>query len=143
MALPIRNLKIVCGALLGGAVLLGLVLCSIVDFAKLSTEPKMLVLMASTIGVAMFMMSVVLFKMLAGQTRAKTDSLKSHFNVLHSAWIVRFAIVGAACFLNLMVTILHQSLITLFVAVLGILFMLLAFPRTQVVEKLLQERMKS
>ena len=87
-------------------------------------------------------MSYVGFQMLSGQTRARDERPESHFRLLRTAWIVRFAILVAACTLNLMVTMLHNNIITLFVAVLGILLMVLAFPRTQVVEKLLHERLK-
>jgi len=139
---PIRNLKLICGAMLSGTMVFSLLLCTIIDFAKLNTEPKMLVLMACSVGAMMFMSSLVFFKVLSGQTRAKSDSLMSNLGLLQTAWIVRFAIIEGACFLNLIVTMLHDSLLTLFVAVLGILLMLLGFPRTSVVEDLLQNRMK-
>lgn len=139
---PSRNLKIICGALLGGVVMFGVIICTIVDFPNLNTDLVMLVAMAAGFGMVMYMMSFVMFKMLSGQTQAKSGDLLSHFGVLQSAWIVRFAMVEGACFLNLIVTMLHNSLITLCVALVGILVMLIGFPRSIVVEDLLDERMR-
>ena len=142
LAIPIRNLKIICAAMIAIVVFLGGALCVTLDFDSLGVELKMLVLMASCFGAVMFMMSYVAFRMLSGQTRARNDHPESHFKLLRTAWIVRYSILDAACILNLMVTTLHHSIITLFVAVLGILLMVLAFPRTQVVAALLHQRLK-
>ena len=90
----------------------------------------------------MYMMSFVMFKVLTRQTEAKSADPLSHFSVLQTAWIVRFAMIEGACFLNLIVTLLQDSLITLFVALLGLLVMLICFPRSGVVEELLEDRMR-
>lgn len=142
LAKPFLNLKIICGALIAGVVGFGFVLCTILDFENLNTDLNLLVAMATGFGMVMFMMSFVMFKMLSGQTRSKTASPESHFGVIQTAWIVRFAMIEGACFLNLIVAMLHQSLITLFVAVLGILVMVIGFPRTSVVEEILEDRMR-
>ena len=137
-----RNLKIICGALLGGVVIFALILCTIIDIQNLNTDLALLVAMAAGFGLVMYMMSFVMFKVLSGDTRAKSNDPQSHFGVLQSAWIVRFAMIEGVCFLNLIVTLLHNSLISLFVALVGILVMLIAFPRTVVVEELLADRMR-
>ncbi len=140
---PIRNLKIICGALLAGVCVMGVFLCTIVDFANLNTTLKMLVAMAAATGAVMYFTSFIAFKMLATHTNARTESPKGHLQILQSAWIVRFAIIEGACFLNLIVTLLDNSLITLFVALVGVLLMVIGFPRLIKIEELLEERMKS
>ena len=142
LAKPIRTLKIICGALIAGVVIFGIILSAIIDFEKLHAEPKLLVLMAAGFGMVMFMTSYVMFGMLSAQTDARSDDAGSHLGVMQTAWIVRFAIIESASFLNLIVTMIQDSIITLFVAVLGILLMVVAFPRNSVIESLLRERMK-
>lgn len=122
--------------------MLGLVLSAIIDFENLHVEPKLLVLMAAGFGAVMFMFSYVTFRMLSSQTHSRSDDAASHFGVMQTAWIVRFAILEGASFLNLIVTLIQDSIITLFVAVLGILLMLVGFPRTSVIESVLRDRMK-
>jgi MFS family permease len=140
---PMKTLKIVCGALLAGVCMTAIIVCVLVDFANLNTNLVMLVALAATTGAVMYSTSFIAFKVISAQTHSRKDELKSHFGVLQSAWIVRFALVEGACFLNLIVTLLENSLITLFVAVLGILILLLAFPSTMKVEELIEARVKS
>ena len=116
LANPIRTLKIICGALIAGVVIFGIILSAIIDFEKLHAEPKLLVLMAAGFGMVMFMTSYVMFGMLSAQTDARSDDAGSHLGVMQTAWIVRFAIIESASFLNLIVTMIQDSIITLFVA---------------------------
>jgi len=139
---PGRNLKIICGALLGGVCMFAVILFVLIDFASLHTTPIMLVALAAVSAAVMYLMSFIAFKVLSTQTKARNESTRSHFQVLQTAWIVRFAIIEGACFLNMIVTLLENSLITLFMAVLGILLMLIAFPRTVKVEELMEERLR-
>jgi hypothetical protein len=138
----LRTLKIICGALMGGVVMFALVLCTIIDIPNLNMDLPLLVVMAAAFGMVMYMMSFVMFKVLSGSTEAKSNDVQSHFGILQTAWIVRYALIEGACFLNLIVTMMHNSLISLFVAMLGLLVMLIAFPRTVVVEELLEDRMR-
>ena len=101
---PGLTVKIICGALLAGACNFALILCVIVDFNDLNTNLDMLVLLAAASGAVMFSMSFVAFKVLTGQTAAKDESMMAHFQVLQTAWIVRFAIIEGAVFMNLIVT---------------------------------------
>ncbi len=143
LAGPMKTLKIICGAMIGGVAFFALILCTILDFEALNTDLNLLVAMAAGSGMVMFMMSFVMFKMLSRQTQAKSDAPLSNFNVLQTAWIVRYAIIEGACFLNLIVAMIHESLITLFLGVLGILVMLISFPRTGVVEELMEDRLRN
>ena len=52
LAVPIRNLKIICAALIAGVVFLGVMFSSTIDFERLGVELKLLVLMASSVGLA-------------------------------------------------------------------------------------------
>jgi hypothetical protein len=45
--------------------------------------------------------------------------------------------------MNLIVTLLENSLITLFVALVGVLIMVIGFPRSIKVEELLEDRLKA
>jgi len=139
---PTRTLKIICGALLSGVIFFAIILSTMIDIPNLNVDLVLLVAMAAGFGMVMYMMSFVMFKMLSGQTQSKTNDPQSHFGVLQTAWIVRFAMIEGACFLNLIVTMLHNSLITLCVALVGILVMLIGFPRTGVVEDLLEDRIR-
>ena len=139
---PMQSLKIICGAMIMGVAMAGIIFCTMIDLGNLKTELEMLVAMAAGFGMVMYMMSFVMFKIISTQTNSKSTSETSHFGVLQSAWIVRFAIIEGACFLNLIVTLLQNSLITLFVALVGVLFMLIWFPRSMKVEELLEERMR-
>lgn len=139
---PMQNLKIICGAMIMGVFTAGVIFCTMIDLGNLKTDLEMLVAMAAGFGMVMYMMSFVMFKVLSTQTNSSTGSATGHFGVLQSAWIVRFAIIEGACFLNLIVTLLQNSLITLFVALLGVLLMLIWFPRSMKVEELLEERMR-
>ena len=102
----------------------------------------MLVLLAASSGAVMFSLSFVAFKVLSAQTAAKDESLMAHFQVLQTAWIVRFAIIEGAIFMNLIVTMAENSLITMFVAVFGVLLMLIGFPRSEKVENLMEYRLR-
>jgi uncharacterized membrane protein len=140
---PMRNLKIICGALLAGICMMGLFLGTQLDFANLSSSLSMLVALAAASAAVMFSTSFVAFKVLSAQTDARSDTPEAHFQVLQSAWIVRFAIIEGACFMNLIVTLLENSLITLFVALVGVLIMVIGFPRSIKVEELLEDRLKA
>ena len=105
---PNRTLKIICGVMMMGLVFFGVILCTIIDFQNLNTDLVMLVAMASGFGMVMYMMSFVMFKVLTRQTEAKSADPLSHFSVLQTAWIVRFAMIEGACFLNLIVTLLQD-----------------------------------
>ncbi|QEG25104.1 hypothetical protein [Mariniblastus fucicola] len=142
VAKPTQTLQIIGGAMIMGVSVAGVMLSAVAGFAKLDTELSMLVAMAAMTGAVMYSIAFGAFKMLSSQTDSKSDDLMSNFKVLQTAWIVRFAIIEGACFLNLMVTLVEHSLITLFVAVFGVLLMVIGFPRTMKVEELLEERMK-
>ena len=140
---PIQTLKIICGALLVGVCGAAIVISLLVDFANLKTDPVMLVALAATTGAVMYSSSLIAFKVISTQTKSRKEGVKGHFEVLQSAWIVRFAVVEGACFLNLIVTLLENSLITMFVSLVGVLIMLVGFPRNIKVEELLETRMLS
>lgn len=135
-------IKIICGALLASVCTFVLILFMIVDFDELNTDLDMLVLLAASSGAVMFSLSFVAFKVLSAQTAAKDESLMAHFQVLQTAWIVRFAIIEGAIFMNLIVTMAENSLITMFVAVFGVLLMLIGFPRSEKVENLMEYRLR-
>lgn len=137
------TLKIICGALLIGVCMFALVLCLIIDFENLDTDLDMLVLLAASSGAVMFSAAYVAFQVLSKQTAAKDDSTMANLNVLQTAWIVRFAILDAAIFMNLIVTMAENSLITLFVALVGVLLMVIGFPRSVKVEAVMEDRMRA
>ena len=139
---PGLTIKIICGALLAGVCMFGLILLLIVDFNSLNIELDMLVLLAASSGAVMFSTSFVAFKVLSTQTAAKNESMMAHFQILQTAWIVRFAIIEGAIFVNLIVTIAENSLITMFVALVGVLLMVIGFPRSVKVEELLADRLR-
>ena len=138
---PMRTLKIICGGLLAGVCTMGLFLGSLLDFANLNTNLTMLVALAAASGAVMYSTSFITFTVLSTQTKSRSDSVKANFQSLQVAWIVRFAIIEGACFMNLIVTLLENSLITLFVALVGVLLMVIGFPRSIKVEELLEDRM--
>lgn len=140
---PGLTLKIICGALIAGPCMFSVMLCVILDFNSLDIDLGMLVLLAASSGAVMYSMSYIAFKVLSAHTASKNDSTESHFQTLQTAWIVRFAIAEGAVFLNLLVTFAEHSLITMFVALVGLLVMVIGFPRTVVVEELMEERLQS
>ena len=139
---PSLTLKIICAALIAGVCMFGVMLCMIINFNNLNTIFDMLVLLAASSGAVMYLMSFIAFKVLSGQTDARNETTAAHFKVLQTSWIVRYAIIEGAVFLNLIVTFAENSLITLFVAVVGLLLMVIGFPRAIVIEGLLEERLK-
>lgn len=143
LAKPIRNLKIICGTMLAGVCLAGIVICTIIDLGNLNVLLKMLVAMAAATGAVMYSAALVAFKVLSTQTHSRSEEPASHLKVLQSAWIVRFAVINGACFMNFIVTLLEHSLITLFVALVGVLLMVVGFPRSVKVESLLEDRISS
>jgi len=120
-----------------------LILCVILDINGLNTELDMLVMLAASSAAVMYSISLIAFKVLSTQTAARNETTIAHFRVLQSAWIVRFAVLEGAIFMNLIVTMAENSLITLFVALFGVLLMLIGFPRSITVDGLLADRLKS
>lgn len=144
LRLPIRNLRIICGTLIFGVVVFALVAVVSTGFDQLGTRISLLVALASLSAVTMYTVSFFGFQILAQHTTegTKKDSgAENHLRLLQTAWIIRFGLIAGACFLNLIITMLESSLITLFVALLGVLVMLISFPRRNRLLDLIESRM--
>lgn len=144
LRLPIRNLRIFCGALIFGVAVFALVAVLSTGFDQLGTRISLLVALATISAVTMYTVSFLGFQIIAQHTTEGTkkgSSAENHIRLLQIAWIIRFGVIEGACLLNLVITMLEDSLITLFVAMLGMLVMLLAFPRRNRVLSILESRM--
>jgi Mn2+/Fe2+ NRAMP family transporter len=143
LRLPIRNLKIICGTLIAVVSISAALVLVVVGIDNLHARLPLLVALAAGSGITAYIVSQIAFQILAQHTSEgarKKSSAENNLRLLQTAWIVRYGLVVAICFLNLIVTMLEKSVITMFVAVLGILIMLITFPRTEKVLKLLESR---
>lgn len=115
-----------------------------VDFGNLQTEPKLLVFLATVSSGAFLVVAHLLFGIIAENTTAKAGKGSEEergFAVVRGAWLVRYALLGAVFFLNLIVGLLENNLIPLLIATLAVLLMLVCFPVEAKVEKALAKHL--
>jgi hypothetical protein len=129
--------QIVAGALLVGVLILTGIIFLIVDSERLGNPLKMLTLIASVTAAAMFGLSVVAPGMFASGTPASVETdesdrqaaIKTAANAIFVETLIRFFLIEAAIFLNLMVFFIEPHYASLVVVGIGVLLMLIFFPR--------------
>lgn len=129
--------QIVAGALLVGVLILTGIIFLIVDSERLGNPLKMLTLIASVTAAAMFGLSVVAPGMFASGTPASVENdesdrqaaIKTAANAIFVETLIRFFLIEAAIFLNLMVFFIEPHYASLVVVGIGVLLMLIFFPR--------------
>ena len=144
LAKPVRNLKIICGLVIVACGLALGVLLFNVDYGNLKTDVKLIVLLATVSTVALLVVAHVLFGIVIEHTSAKPGKRSPEergFAVVRGAWQIRYTLLGAVFFLNLIVGLLENNLIPILIAALALLLMLRWFPRTTKLEKALSNRL--
>ena len=129
--------QIVAGALLLGVLVLSGIIFLMVDSERLGNPLRMLTLIASVTAAAMFGLSVVAPGMFASGTPAANDNdgsgneaaIKTAANAIFVETLIRFFLIEAAIFLNLMVFFIEPHYASLVVSGIGVLLMLVFFPR--------------
>lgn len=127
------SIQIISGALIAGVLVFVAITCLITDWEELSDQLKMLTLIGAMTGVVMFALSIVAPGMFAGgpahSEKDETKALQVIVNSLMTENLIRFVLIEAAIFLNLMVFFIEPHRATLIVVAIGILLMLVCFPR--------------
>lgn len=144
LAKPIRNLKIICGVGITGCVLAMAALLLNVDFGNLKTDLKLIVMLATVSAAALLVVSQVLFKIIVENTAARSGKKSPEhrgFAVVRGAWLIRYVLLVAVFFLNLIIALLENNVIPMLIATAGLLLMLRWFPRIGNVEKALSDHL--
>lgn len=144
LAKPVRNLKVISALMIVGcATAMGVMLFN-AEWDSLKTDVKLIILLAAVSTVALLVVSHVLFSIIARHTSARSGKgspEQSGFAVVRSAWLIRYVLLGAVFFMNLVVARLENNLIPMLIALLGLVLMLGLFPRTPKIEKALAEHL--
>ncbi len=128
--------RIIAAALIVGVLIFTGLLFVIVDWEKLGEPLKLLTLIGAVTGVALFAMSIFAPGLFAGGatigTKDATDSekeVKSLANSFVVETLIRYFLIEGAIFLNLMVFMLEPHKASLIVVAIGVLLMLVSYPR--------------
>jgi hypothetical protein len=129
-------IQIIATALIIGVIVFAAVIFAIVDWGNLNARLKMLSLIGTVTGIFMFGLSIVAPKVFASGNDVappadsdQSDAIKSILDSLMAENVIRFALIEAAIFLNLMVFMIEPHRAALVVVGIGILLMLICFPR--------------
>lgn len=129
-------MQLISAAMLVGVLAFLGVICTIVDWTNLNQQFKMLSLIGTVTGILILCLSIAAPRVLTptqGVVRS-TDSepvemINGILNSLISANLIRFVLIEAALFLNLMVFMIEPHRSALIIVGVGILLMLICFPR--------------
>ena len=133
----LKLVQIVAGALIFGALAFAAGMSLMVDWENLNDELKMLTMMASGSSLLLFVMSIFVPVIFAGNSSefdhsgAPPDdaSVDQAVPMLISETLIRFSLIEGGVFLNLMVLIIEPHVALIVVAGIGLLVMLALFPR--------------
>jgi hypothetical protein len=130
-------IQVIAAALILGALAFATAMSVMVDWENLNDQVKMLTLFAGVSGLFISVMSIFVPKIFAshpGVTKATGDALEDRdidaaVATLTTESLIRYAMLEGAVFLNLMVLIIEPHLASLVVAGIGLLLMIVLFPR--------------
>jgi hypothetical protein len=130
------SIQIVSAALILSVSVFAVATSMIVDWENLNDRIKMLDLFASATGVLIFVLSIFAPGMFSSDITAASHSTSDQSsavmaiaNMILTENLIRFTLLEAAIFLNLMVFIIEPHIALLVVAGIGLLLMLVFFPR--------------
>ena len=141
-------IQTIAAALIIGVVVFAAVIFAIVDWGNLNDRLKMLSLIGAVTGIFMFGLSIVAPKIFASGRDAappadsdQSNAIKPILESLMAENLIRFALIEAAIFLNLMVFMIESHRAALVVVGIGILLMLICFPRQSKMITTIEDRM--
>ena len=138
-------IQFIAAALIVGVVVFAGVMSAIVDWDNINDRFKMLSLIATASGIFMFTLSIVAPKVFAsGNEVVDSDpstAILAIINTLMVENLIRFALIEAAVFLNLMVFMIEPHRGSLIVVGVGILLMLICFPRQSKMIAVIEDRL--
>ena len=127
----VASLQSIAGAMLAGAILAAVVIGTIADWDELGDPLSMLPLIGAVFGMLMVGSGIVFPLVFAGELAtgdSEEEKLKSAAQAVSVEYLVRFALVEAALFTNLLVLMLDLHTVTLGIVGLAILTFLFLFP---------------
>ena len=130
------SIQIISAVLIVGALVFTAMICAIVDWDNLNERLKMLSMIGAVSGILMLGMSFVVPKVFSsgegGLRSDNSDQSEVVKTTLHSLMVenlIRYALIEAALFLNLMVFLIEPHRAALLIVGIGVLTMLICFPR--------------
>jgi len=144
-------IQVVAGALIMGAVAFAAAMSVIVDWENLNDQANMLTMFAGASGLFIFMMSIFVPLMFAGKSNVSNASsspveepgIAAAIPMLMTETLIRYALIEGGVFLNLMVLIIEPHLASLVVAGIGLLLMLVLFPRRSKMMSTIEDRARN
>jgi hypothetical protein len=129
--------QIVAGALIFGALAFAAGMSLMVDWGNLNDELKMLTMMASGSSLLLFVMSIFVPVIFAGNssefdnsgTPPDDASVDRAVPMLISETLIRYSLIEGGVFLNLTILIIEPHVALIVVTAIGLLVMLALFPR--------------
>lgn len=142
------SIQIIAAALMIGSVIFTGVICAIADWDNLNEPLKMLSLIGTVSGVFMFGLSLVAPKFFSsGNDNAhsvdsdQSVTIKTVLDSMMTENLIRFVLIEAAIFLNLMLFLIENHRAALVVAGVGLMLMLICFPRQSKMIHVMEERL--
>lgn len=142
------SIQIIAAAMIVGALVFTAVICTLVDWANLNKHLKMLSLIGTVSGILMLGLSFVAPRVFASgyEVSLPTDSdqstaIKAILDTLVAENLIRFALIEAALFLNLMVFMIEPHRAGLVIVGIGVSLMLIYFPRQSKMISVIADRL--
>jgi uncharacterized membrane protein len=142
-------IQMIAAALIVGVIVFAGVIFAIVDWENLNERIKMLSLFGAATGILMFGFSIVAPRVFASSHHValpakpdQSEAIKPVLDSLMAEHIIRFALIEAAIILNLMVFMIEPHRAALVVVGIGILLMLIFFPRQSNMITTLEDRLR-
>ena len=144
----IRNIQIICLALIGGTIFFTVVACVIVDWAKFHTNfDSMLIMFAAGLGLLMAGKAAIIPGII-GNSMANSiseagakDELEQLANAYQSQKIIQFALLEGAALFNAIVIFLEQSAIALGMVALLVGLMATLIPRADSIYSWIEQQL--
>lgn len=143
------SIQLVAGALIAGAILFAAVIAAITDWNNFNDRFKLLSLIGTVSGILVLGLSLIVPKVFAS---GDSDTLKPASNAqsaindmigsLTVETLIRFALIESAIMLNLMVVMIEPHRASLVIVGIGVLMMLIWFPRQSKMIATIEDRLR-